>query len=372
MTAWPMVPLNSICHPKQWPTIPKSSLLKTGFPVFGANGIIGRYSEYNHESPTVLITCRGATCGTLNVCEPKSYVTGNAMALDHLDESKVDRKFLFYALSNRGLLDAITGTAQPQITRQSLEKVQIPLPPLEEQKRIAAILDKADAIRKKRKQAIELTEQFLRSAFLDMFGDPITNPKGWPKAKLGDICAKITDGTHHSPTIQPTGVPYITAKHLKREGLKFESNPWYVSEEAHKEIYKRCDPKLGDVLYIKDGATTGIAAVNRYGFEFSMLSSLALLRPKGDICSPDFLCEWLNDPAVKAKYIGGMAGAAIRRLTLAKIKQLDVLLPPIEVQLRFSELYDSQLQFRSKNLAANEEANSLFNSLSQRAFKSEL
>ena len=79
-----MVNLIDICRPKQWPTIPKNEMLVAGYPVYGANGKIGFYSDFNHLEPTILITCRGATCGTINVCEPKSYVTGNAMALDEL------------------------------------------------------------------------------------------------------------------------------------------------------------------------------------------------------------------------------------------------------------------------------------------------
>ena len=84
---WPKIPLSKVCRPKQWQTISQDKLLTEGFPVYGANGKIGFYSEYNHEYPTILITCRGATCGSINICEPKSYVTGNAMSLDDLDQS---------------------------------------------------------------------------------------------------------------------------------------------------------------------------------------------------------------------------------------------------------------------------------------------
>ena len=71
--------LCEICSPKQWKTISTDMLVDEGFPVYGANGVIGYYSEYNHETPTLLVTCRGATCGTLNICQPFSYVNGNAM-----------------------------------------------------------------------------------------------------------------------------------------------------------------------------------------------------------------------------------------------------------------------------------------------------
>lgn len=126
---WPVEPLNDITNPKQWPTISSKELTESGYPVFGANGVIGYYSTYNHEYPTVLITCRGATCGTINICTPKSYVTGNAMALDDPDPKKTTIEFLEVYLNVRGLDDAITGAAQPQITRQNLQKVNVFVPP---------------------------------------------------------------------------------------------------------------------------------------------------------------------------------------------------------------------------------------------------
>lgn len=127
---WPLVSLMEICSPKQWPTISTADLTETGFPVFGANGLIGNYIKYNHEEPTVLITCRGATCGTINVSPPKCYVTGNAMALDDPDPNRITIDYLAAVLGLRSMTDTISGTAQPQITRQNLGHVKLPLPPL--------------------------------------------------------------------------------------------------------------------------------------------------------------------------------------------------------------------------------------------------
>lgn len=138
---WEEVPLNSICRPKQWPTIGKQDLLPSGFPVYGANGQIGYFSRFNHAEPTVLITCRGATCGTINVCEPNSYVTGNAMALDDPDLSRITIKFLESVLRITDFSAVITGVAQPQITRQSLAYLSIPVPPLPLQQSFAAAVE---------------------------------------------------------------------------------------------------------------------------------------------------------------------------------------------------------------------------------------
>lgn len=127
---WSTELLTKICEPRQWPTISQKDLTESGFTVYGANGPIGLYSDYNHEEPTVLITCRGATCGTINVSPPKCYVTGNAMALDNPDPERTTNEFLEIYLQTRGLSDTITGAAQPQITRANLAVVNVFTPPM--------------------------------------------------------------------------------------------------------------------------------------------------------------------------------------------------------------------------------------------------
>jgi type I restriction enzyme, S subunit len=95
--------LTEISSPKQWKNLPISKLLEFGYPVYGANGIIGYYNEYNHEKSTLAITCRGATCGSIHLTKPKSYITSNAMALDDLDETICNIKYLALYLKYRGL-----------------------------------------------------------------------------------------------------------------------------------------------------------------------------------------------------------------------------------------------------------------------------
>jgi restriction endonuclease S subunit len=129
----PMHRLIDICNPKQWPTISSKQLQDYGYPVFGANGLIGYFDRFNHSEPTVLVTCRGATCGTVNVSPPNCYVTGNSMAMDDPDPSLLTTDYLAWVLRLRGMYDVISGSAQPQITRQGLEAVMIPLPPIEAQ-----------------------------------------------------------------------------------------------------------------------------------------------------------------------------------------------------------------------------------------------
>ena len=190
---------------------------------------------------------------------------------------------------------------------------------------------------------------------------------------MTNLCLKITDGTHFSPEPQKDGFPYVTAKHVKSFGLDFYSKPTFVSEEAHNEIYKRCTPEFGDVLYIKDGATTGIACLNTFNEPISLLSSLALLKPNYKILNNYYLCYWLNNSKVKLKLLGEfMSGAAIQRYTLTKINSFQLIIPPIELQYQFAErvaMIEAQKQQAQLELAKSEE---LFASLLQRAFNGEL
>lgn len=171
---WKLTSLKKTCEMYQPKTISKKEMVNGGkFPVFGANGIIGTYHLYNHETPQVLVTCRGATCGTVNLSKPYSWINGNAMVVNPLNGC-IDQSFLVYLLKGGIKLEkAITGTAQPQITRNSLEPLELPLPPLDEQKRIVAKIEELfseldageQSLRDARKQLTLYRQSLLKQAF---------------------------------------------------------------------------------------------------------------------------------------------------------------------------------------------------------------
>lgn len=321
---------------------------------------------------SVLVCCIGSL-GKIGVTK-QAVATNQQINTVCFNQNLVMPEYGYYALSRlKPKLQAMApATTVAIVSKSKFEELEIPLPPLAEQKRIAAILDKADAIRRKRQQAIQLADDFLRAVFLDMFGDPVTNPKGGEVRELSELCIKITDGTHHSPPITKSGIPYVTAKHLKLTGLEFFNDPWFISEDSHRSIYSRCAPEKFDVLYIKDGATTGLAAINEYDFEFSMLSSLALIKPDKNKIIPEFLCVFLNHPRAKLVITANMAGAAITRLTLAKIKDIQIPLPSLSEQKLFADIYWRVKSVISKNRESKEISNHGFNALSQQAFSGKL
>jgi len=132
---WEVVRLGEVVEMKQGKVLPMELLTKQGFPAFGANGQIGWYINYTHDKAEVLITCRGATCGTINISPPKSFITNNAMITTPLDENKLTKNFLGFVLMISNLKQIVTGSGQPQITKANLFTFIIPLPPLPEQQR---------------------------------------------------------------------------------------------------------------------------------------------------------------------------------------------------------------------------------------------
>lgn len=190
---WEYKQLGDICKIYQPKTISSSDLVENGeYDVFGANGIIGKYTSYNHEFPEILLTCRGATCGTINVSNPKSWVNGNAMVI-HSKSDILLFNYLRYAMTSLDYSNIITGAAQPQITRQSLSPTNIPVPPMQVQEQIVAELDKINEVIEDCRELLRNLDVLAQSLFYDYFGDPVTNPKGWDIKKFHEVF-KLSSG----------------------------------------------------------------------------------------------------------------------------------------------------------------------------------
>jgi type I restriction enzyme S subunit len=165
---------------------------------------------------------------------------------------------------------------------------------------------------------------------------PFSLPETWRWTTLISVLRKLTDGTHHSPPNGPTGdYKYITAKNIKEDGVYLD-NVTYIQAEVHKEIYARCNPEYGDILYIKDGATTGIATINDLNEPFSLLSSVALLKPREGVFNR-YLVLALRSPFFYSQMRSFMKGAAITRVTLKRMAPALLPLPPETEQHRIVE-----------------------------------
>ena len=140
---WEEPTLGEIANVYQPKTISQEMLNESGYPVYGANGVIGFYSDFNHETEQIAVSCRGSTCGVINWTEPKSWITGNAMVINVDDNPIINKKYLYYVLSGSNLKYLISGSGQPQITG-NIKKHRILAPSTIEQEKIAQVLTLAD------------------------------------------------------------------------------------------------------------------------------------------------------------------------------------------------------------------------------------
>lgn len=362
--SWPLVPLHDLSKPKQWKTIAASKLLDKGFPVYGANGKIGFYDEYTHEKPTLMITCRGATCGNVHISDSKSYINGNAMAIDDLKTDKVNIKFLYYFFKSRGFNDVISGSAQPQITGQGLTKVRIPLPPLDEQKRIAAILDKADAIRRKRQQAIQLADNFLRSVFLDMFGSDLQRSTN--VTTFGDV--SILD----AKMVDPREEEYLDLLHIGPDRIEKNTGKLLTALTAREEqlISKKFLFDNQYILYSKIRPYLRKVAVP----DFKALCSADMypIKPvKGKVTREFMWMLLLSD--YFDNYVSSLpARANIPKLNRTELAAFKFSLPDYTKIEKFTAVVQKSHQGTKSIKSSYVESNNLFNSLSQKAFAGEL
>ena len=345
--------LCELCNPKQWKTVSTSELTSTGYPVYGANGVIGYYSNYNHEKETLLITCRGATCGTLNICNPFSYINGNAMALDDLSD-EIDIKYLYYFLLSRGLSDTITGSAQPQIVRQSLKNVRVIYPNLDAQKRIIYVLGKADELLSIRKQQIAKLDELVKVRFVEMFGDDI-----YPKVKVSRVCDFITKGTTPpnnliSEKYSSDKVPYLKVYNLSFTGkLLFDTAPQYVPENIHNGVLARSKVYPNDVLMNIVGPPLGkFALVTDEFSEWNINQAIAIFRSKEKV-NPKYLLFALMQPEVLKPFLRQAVGIRQLNLSLAQCRDLEIPLAPLSLQSEFAafvERVDQQKQTVQQSL----------------------
>lgn len=255
------------------------------------------------------------------------------------NEEVVDKDFFPMFISSDYFLDAAiaisVGSLSPTINWKDLARLEFDLPPIEEQRKLAEVLWSINDTLQAYQKLLTETDALVQAQFIEMFGDPVSNPYNWEKRRLIDICDKLTDGTHFSPESFPSGeYKYITAKNIKEDGFDF-SNLTYVTKDTHDSIYARCNPEQGDVLYIKDGVTTGIAMVNSLKEPFTMLSSVALLKQNRSLILGEFLCSILNNKGMYNHIRSSMGGAAITRLTIKKLNNIMVILPPINLQQKF-------------------------------------
>ena len=323
------VMLTDICRPKQWKTIAVSDLNENGYWVYGANGIIGQYKNYNHEESVIMITCRGATCGEINISKPKSWINGNAMCLDNLSK-QVMIKYLYYCLKAFNFKQIISGSAQPQITLMGSKKIIVEIIPLKAQAEIIQKLDFIEKLIYLKRQQLNKMDDLVKSRFIEMFIN-----RNYPIRRLSDACNKITDGTHETPNYLSDGVTFISAKNIIDGKINLDDVK-YISNDEYHEIQKRCALSLGDILLTKSG-TLGTCAIVATEQQLGLFESLAVVKYDRNIFNSQFLCEQLRSDNVQNQFKNGTKGVAIKHLHLNVIGDTNVIIPPMPKQNQFAD-----------------------------------
>lgn len=288
----------------------------------------------------ILYCLRGSLGKKAIVSNDVNGAIASSLVIIRPDKEKVDGEYLMFALDSPAikeqLVKANNGSSQPNLSASSVREYQVELPNISVQKEVVEKLIKVRNIIDCRRKELQLLDSLIKARFVEMFGSPVSNPMSWEKRTLKEVCIKLNDGSHFSPESFETGdYKYVTAKNIKFSGFDF-SNITYVPEAVHRPIFDRCNPEFEDVLYIKDGATTGVAIVNTLDEEFTLLSSVALLKQDRSIMNGYFLATLLNNKDMYLNIRNNMGGAAITRLTIAKLNAIEIIVPPIELQNQFA------------------------------------
>lgn len=321
---WTYKKLGEVCEVYQPKTLSKEDLVENGnYPVYGANGIIGRHHTYNHEQPEVLLTCRGATCGTINISKPFSWINGNAMVI-HRKSDELSFDFLKYVMLSLDYSMIITGAAQPQITRQKLAPTVISLPPLPVQQSIVSELDKINELISLKKAQLSDLDNLAQSIFYKMFGDPVENEMGWEVKKLSEVSTLLNGRAYKQNELLNEGKYKVL-----RVGNFFTNSNYYYSN-LELEDNKYCDN--GDLLFAWSASFgafiwSGEKVIYHYHiwkvlYDESFLNKL-------------YYCYLLN--TMTNSFMNDLHGIGMMHLTKVGMEQYHLPLPPLPLQQAFAK-----------------------------------
>ncbi len=331
---WTYKKLGEVCELYQPKTISTKEMVPDGeFDVFGANGIIGKYDQYNHEHSEILMTCRGATCGNINISTPKSWINGNAMVVHIKDDTILNRAFLVYALSFIDKKHIITGAAQPQITRQTLSPLTIAFPCLSEQLSIVSRLDAAFAHIDVLKANAEKQLAEARQLFQAELAECMKPKEGWEEKALGEVSV-FSQGIQVDVNLQteicsPGKVRFLRIIDVTQGNVP----PRYIDDPGEK-YYLKAD----EIAMVRYG-TVGFVC---YGFEGVIANNLfkISIKDKSKLQS-NYLQYFLKSDLFQSNIRKGVGGAALPAIKFGDIKYIMLGFPPLSEQQRIVSRLDA-------------------------------
>ncbi|MDO9115560.1 MAG: restriction endonuclease subunit S [Polaromonas sp.] len=290
------------------------------------------------------------------------------------DPSKIDGGYLFQWVKSSAfvsdMVSKATGASYPAVSDRIIFESLVPLPLLEEQRRIAAILDQAETLRTQRRAAVAQLDSLTQSLFLEMFGDPVANTKKWVTQALQKVCDPINDCPHSTPDWTESGMRCLRTSNLTIGGWNWVDTR-YVSESTFHDRSKRGYLVPGDIVLSREG-TVGIAAIVQEGMELCMGQRLVQVRPVPSTLVPEYLLRHLLYVLSPSRISQLMVGSTSQHLNVKELRALRIPTPPLALQQIFATRIQSIEALKATHRAALAELDALFASLQQRAFSGEL
>ena len=260
-------------------------------------------------------------------------------------QNVLNKECLYYLLGSKTFLSQkdkyCSGATQKAITLEGLKKIEITVPNLEEQGRIAEILDIINSLLESYKTELENHDKLIKARFVEMFGTLHDNKNGFEVVTIEDVCSLIKDGTHQTPQYtedKEKGYKFLSSKDVMTQKIDW-TDIKYIPAELHKKLYATIKPQRNDILMSKNGVNYGVAAVNDTDEIFDIYVSLALLRPM-EIIDPIFFRCVINNQETKRQFDSSIKGIGVPNLHLGEIKKTRIFLPPMEHQKEFVAFVD--------------------------------
>ena len=305
------------------------------YPLYGASGLVKEIDFYHQETPYIAIIKDGAGVGRVGRYPAKSSVVGT-MQYILPNEKDCILDYIYYCLLSMDLGRSVTGATIPHIYFKDYGKNLIPVPSLEDQQRIVRELDAIHAILAAKNEQLRELDSLAQAVFYDMFGDPITNEKGWMIKKLGEVC-DVRDGTHDSPHyLQHSDYLLITSKNIVDGRIDFSTATNYISKEDFDAINKRSKVDVGDIIMPMIGTIGNPIIVGETEQKYC-IKNVALIKFGGNNEVLNIYVKMLIDSPSYMQYMLGLnKGGTQKFIALGTIRQLSLPLPPLDLQQAFA------------------------------------
>lgn len=345
-------------------------------PYYGANGKVGYIDDFLFNEELLLLAEDGGSWGPNERCayivSGKSWVNNHAHVLRC--GKNTDIRFLMYFLNYMDLRSYISGTTRGKLNQQRMNHIKVPLLEINKQRKISDILTRAEFALKKRRQTLRLADEFLKSAFLEMFGDPVKNPEKLDVVLCGTIASHVSSGSTPlggDKIYLKEGILFIRSQNVLMNRLDL-SDVAYISNEVHQRM-KRTWVKKDDVLLNITGASIGRVAFYEGRDDTANVNQhVCIIRPDKNKILPQYLSFLISMPNYQKTILGKNAGATRQAFNFDQIKRFRIPLASIPEQQKFAGLVQKVEKLKEKQKQSETQLQNLFNSLMQRAFRGEL